>query len=205
MSSNYPQYTKFINQYRAYVLRKFLWGLSSKRLQKFLSWLTLNLQICHHTILMWRPNSSFEDVSILMLSCINWGSYWGPLTSSWGVSANILFEPPTVYDHWGKSIISYFNLAFLLIFYSHSEYFCYQMRVFCRFLISDYPLLGLMWSSVTGIWIALDERCRGSDDTNLSLRWTDDGMNLSICPHVHPHKLYVECFCTVKYGSWNWY
>ena len=35
---------------------------------------------------MWRPNSSFEDVSILMLSCINWGGYWGTLTSSWGVS-----------------------------------------------------------------------------------------------------------------------
>ena len=35
---------------------------------------------------MWRPNSSFEDIPILMLSCINWGGYWRPLTSSWGVS-----------------------------------------------------------------------------------------------------------------------
>ncbi len=40
---------------------------------------------------MWLPNSSFEDVYIIMLSCINLGVYWGLLTSSWGVSVCILF------------------------------------------------------------------------------------------------------------------
>ncbi len=49
-----------------------------------------NTPSCHHHVMtyliIWRPNSAFEDISILMLSCINWGGYWRPLPSSWDVS-----------------------------------------------------------------------------------------------------------------------
>ncbi len=39
--------------------------------QKFL----ICFQTCHHTILMWRPNSSFEEVSFSMTTELDPGSY----------------------------------------------------------------------------------------------------------------------------------
>ena len=87
ISSYLPHPTNFTNNIIAYFLGKFLWGLSSKYcrvparwgfllrqgepgtsqyLQKFFSWLTQYLQTHHHTLIIWRANSSFEDVHIII-------------------------------------------------------------------------------------------------------------------------------------------